>query len=132
MMLPAQFLKRFRHGRIGVFRKENIPHAVCPHSFFQLFGSHDQIHFAQVGQTPALGYSTIFFHIHTNLYYTQISEKVNKKIRNIFAIMLSFRIFFNTFYVTVLLSSYSGYLSSVQKFRRKEPPSKRMTAHFFI
>jgi len=88
MKFGAQFRKGICDRRIGVFRQKYPLHASGPEGFPQLFGTHHDLWFSASLFSPALGYSTFFFLIHTKTYYTQFFKKVNKNIENNFDILL--------------------------------------------
>ena len=73
---------------IGIFCQKNTPGTAGADCLAQLLAAHDQLSAAEIGQFAAVRYSTIVFPIHTDTYYTQYFEKVNKIIRIIFVIVL--------------------------------------------
>ena len=80
MMFDAQRLERLRQGRIRVLRQVNPAGPAGSHSLAKLLGTHNKPFLFSIGQVAVLGDFTVFFLIHTNLYYTQFTEKVNKNV----------------------------------------------------
>ena len=84
MMFQTEHFHRLRHRGIRIFCKVDQLGPATENSFAQLFGTHNHVIFLCIRQTAAVRYSTFSCHIHTNLYYTRISIKVNKIERKIF------------------------------------------------
>ena len=71
MKFSAHLLKRLGDGRIGIFSQKYTFRTFSLEGFFELFGPDNDLAAVHSGFSPALGYFTYFFLIHTKTYYTQ-------------------------------------------------------------